>query len=297
MRIEKSTYTPESTGKPVPRVDVFMKTSEVADTMLNFCENPISGTNYYLDLKANNPDEWATGGRPELTHTEAIAELKAMRSQYWEDKRKHALLQADLDTGSTATEYTLSETGLFFDVARVIEGQPECWINETEAEQRRMVLRINYFVHHEVTADQLFTAIEGVVNTYKTLIKSGFQVKVEVCFQSMRQSYGGTPIAVTMFHIAACDFNEFLDEATLTYLVSPTFYRLFIIAAPDHFCKSYNGTTFGEMKQFMRASPIKYKTGEVDFWGIICGKKQPSNLHHYTLDNIQKVIEAGPQPG
>jgi len=298
MRIEKSTYTPESTGKPVPRVDVFMRTSEVADTMLTFCENPISGSNYYLDLKAGFSNSWATGERPNLTYAEAITELKAMRSQYWEDKRKHALLQADLDMGATATEYTLSETGLFFDVAKVIEGQPECWIQETEAEQRRMVLRINYFVHHEVTADQLFTAIEGVINTYKTLIKSGFQVKVEVCYQDLPNTIKtGKIIGAQFIHIDACDWNEFLDEATITYLVSPTFYRLFCIPLTTHFFPTMKGKVTDEMYQFVFTAPVQYSQGQLDFYGIVRGKKAPSNLHHYRLENIQKVIQAGPQPG
>lgn len=302
MRIEHSTYIHKDGGKPLPRIDVRLAASEVAEHLLKWAQSPLDGNPTFFQQmqQPTFPDrDFATGGRPELTHEEAIAELGAMRSQYWDDKRKHALLQADFESVVKGTQYILSETGLFFDVARVIEGQPECWITETEQEQRRMVIRINYFVHWEVTTNQLFEAVEGIINTYKTLIKAGYQVKIEACYSGVpfvKHGKSKTHVGALFTHVDACGFNEFLDESTLTYLVCPTFYRLFLLSADSHFFinKGFNQTR--EDSKFMFDEPIQYNKGQIDFYGLVAGKKIGfSNLHHFTLENIQKVIQAGPK--
>jgi hypothetical protein len=225
-------------------------------------------------------------GRDELTFEVAKSELLEFRSKYWEEKRVHALVDVPVDA-APAPAYTQDVTGLFFDTSLVLSGIPECWFDQTSQPGKRITIRIYYFVQSAVTAKELFKAYEAVVNTYKSLIQSGFQVRLEIVYSAMIESRDEAIIGQFDFTIPIADFNQRLDEAPFVYAVSPTFYRTIYFGIRESFSGADNGSPTKFLMSKIRGDKTIEFDGEVlSFHGLI-----EENQYEYKEENISRILK------
>jgi hypothetical protein len=273
-------------GKTLPYHQIEMAPMEIGPYFLGVykgCEIK----NHFFELEQGKKiDDFYLANRKDLTFETAKSELLQFRSKYWEEKRVHALVDVPVDA-APAPAYTQDVTGLFFDTSLVLSGIPECWFDQASQPGKRITIRIYYFVESRVKSTDLFKAYESVVNIYKSLIQSGYQVRLEIVYSGMATNAKIEAIAQLDVTVPIADFNQRLDEAPFVYAVSPTFYRTIYIGLTDAFAGAYNTILTPEMKsKITHGKTIEFDGEVLSFYGIVL-----ENKDQYTEENISRILK------
>lgn len=182
------------------------------------------------DLETNRYSSHENGS--DFTGTENFGEaLELLRSGSKEimDGLKKAV---GLEVAKLAKElntlpqgYVADVTGLFFDVAKVIDGEPEAWLREPFNKEKKP--RISVPILGSYNAG--FRKEDAIKNASKTiaLIKAlednGFEVSLSMVFIANNVGSNDKP---NMFHsVMVKDFDENFNWQKLSAMLHPSFFR------------------------------------------------------------------------
>lgn len=142
---------------------------------------------------------------------------------------KHAIADLDKELNSDVEGYIADTTGLFFDVARVLTGEPECWYREPYDKTKNPRVTVPIMGNYRGT----FDARDAIKNASKTiaLIKAmedkGIEVAVEMCFLS-QWAEDAKPYRDSFVSVAVKNFDETFNWNKLSAMLHPSFFRRLI---------------------------------------------------------------------
>lgn len=121
--------------------------------------------------------------------------------------------------------YRYDVEGLFFDIAKVLSGEPECWLNPIKQDEpKEIVLKISTSANNTVSADKIARGAGQILGIVNKLEQDGFKVKLENWLYSERCTSRG-PSKNHLTVVVVKDFNDTINYAKMSAIVSPSLQR------------------------------------------------------------------------
>lgn len=140
------------------------------------------------------------------------------------DATKHAIADLKKELNSQPDTYVCDIEGLFFDVAKVIEGEPECWYRESwdKARKPRIYVPINGTYHAGFKSERAIKNASKVIALIKALEDKGIEVELDMIFVSQRMTHGGKN---GFSSVKVKGYDENFNYAKLSGMLHPSFFR------------------------------------------------------------------------
>jgi hypothetical protein len=176
-----------------------------------------------------SPLDFAQKGLPHRLYSsylEAWQDFEQMTSPKYTAMYKRENVGCVVAENGNNNQYNYSNEGLFFDIDAVISGQPEHWLTVDTGNKPLLEIFIEYGVYHKYTAGEVANWSFMIADLYNTLVTS---YKLKISIKYAISTGEGKPDLI--FNATICDYDEYLNESKLLYILSPMFYRLFVFAA------------------------------------------------------------------
>ncbi len=150
------------------------------------------------------------------------------------------------EINSQPESYLPDVEGLFFDVAKVIEGEPECWYREPWDKTRkpRLSVPIMGSYNYKFKKEDAITNATKIIALVKALEDNGFEVEMTMIFIADH----ATTTNKTMFHsVMIKNYDEGFNWNKLSAMLHPSFFRRIIfrdkeLLAPTNLADGYGRT-------------------------------------------------------
>jgi len=120
--------------------------------------------------------------------------------------------------------YRFDVEGLFFDIGKVLSGEPECWLKPLKQnEPKEIVLKISTSANQSVSAEDIARGAGEILGIVNKLEQDGFRVKLENWLFSERVTKTGNKNHLTI--VTVKDFNDTINYAKMSAIVSPSLQR------------------------------------------------------------------------
>lgn len=218
-------------------------------TFLNKNEN--TKTNLY---SSHTRDEEFAGTE---TFRGALNILKNGSKDIKDGLKKHVKVAIDKlrkELNTKPQGYVADVQGLFFDVAKVVEGEPEAWYRDPWDKVKKPRLSIPLVGSYN-SSFEVETAIENsseIIALIKALEDSGFEVEIAMIFPAEYVSTEGQHIYQ---EVMVKGFDESFNWNKLSAMLHPSFFRRIIfrdveLTFPDTLSPGYGRTSANTMKMF-----------------------------------------------
>tara|TARA_R110000772_G_scaffold5454_4_gene19480 strand:+ start:1020 stop:1859 length:840 start_codon:yes stop_codon:yes gene_type:complete len=161
------------------------------------------------------------------------------------DATKHAIADLKKELHTQPDTYICDVEGLFFDVAKVIEGEPECWYRESwdKARKPRIYVPINGTYNAGFDSKKAIKNASKVIALVKALEDKGIEVELDMMFLSSGMTYDGKN---GFSSIRVKGYDENFNYAKLSGMLHPAFFRRLNfreseLQAPDDLSGGYGG--------------------------------------------------------
>ena len=125
---------------------------------------------------------------------------------------------------SNTTSYAVE--GLFFDIGKVMSGHPECWVQPDEHDELAdITIKINTAVGFRTSAHTVAKGVGRVLGMVTRLEQLGHKVKVENWLYNLKSTTSRKNQINTLTVMTVKDFNESINFAKMSALVSPSLQR------------------------------------------------------------------------
>jgi len=120
--------------------------------------------------------------------------------------------------------YRFDVEGLFFDIGKVLSGEPECWLKPLkEDEPQEIILKISTSANEDISAERIAQGAGEILGIVNKLEQDGFRVKLENWLFSERVTKNGAYNHLTI--VTVKDFNDTINYAKMSAIVSPSLQR------------------------------------------------------------------------
>ena len=189
---------------------------------------------------------------------EALEILKNGSEEIKEGLKKQVKIAMDLLQKELNTEpegYVADVQGLFFDVAKVIEGEPEAWYRDPWDKVKKPRLSIPLVGSYNA-GFRVETAIKNsseIIALVKALEDNGFECEIAMIFPADNAETGTGKGAYQ--EVMVKNFDESFNWNKLSAMLHPSFFRRMIfrdleVALPKTLAGGYGRTTRDTMKAF-----------------------------------------------
>ena len=189
---------------------------------------------------------------------EALAILKNGSEEIKKGLKEHVKIAIDKLNKELNTQpqgYVADVEGLFFDVAKVIEGEPEAWYREPWDKVKKPRLKIPLVGSYNANF-KVETAIQNaseIIALVKALEDNGFECEIAMIFPADR-ACGKTGKGAYQ-EVMVKNYDESFNWNKLSAMLHPSFFRRIIfrdleVALPTTLASGYGRTTKDTMKAF-----------------------------------------------
>ena len=161
---------------------------------------------------------------------EALEMLRSGNEEIKKGLKKGLKLEMDKlrkEINSQPQGYVADVEGLFFDVAKVIEGEPECWYREPwdKTKKPRLQIPIGGSYNHKFKKEEAVKNATKIIALVKALEDNGFEVEMTMIFMA---DYTTTDNE-TMFHsVMIKNYDESFNWNKISAMLHPSFFRRII---------------------------------------------------------------------
>ncbi len=149
------------------------------------------------------------------------------------DKAVMGAIRKEKEKASKEFETLTSSTsiydtdGLFFDIGKVVAGEPECWIKPSpEKEPDEITIRITTLAGHKTSPDDIIKGAGRILGMVDKLEKDGYKVKLENWLYTASAEGKRSKTTKDLLTIMTVkDFNESINYAKMSAMVSPSLQR------------------------------------------------------------------------
>ena len=182
------------------------------------------------------------------------------------DAVKHAIADLQKELNSQPEGYMPDVEGLFFDVAKVVEGEPECWYREPwdKVKKPRISVPIMGTYNGGFDSKRAIDNASKVIALIKAMEDKGIEVEMTMCFLTSRMTddnyHGMTAVTVK-------GYDERFNWSKLSAMLHPSFFRRMIfrdseLQAPKTLSSGY-GTDYNP-KDVFEGGENMIKISDVD---------------------------------
>ena len=143
--------------------------------------------------------------------------------------------------------YQLDVTGLFFDVSKVIDGEPEAWLRDPFDKERkpRIKIPISGSYNAGVSKDLVIKNASEIIALIKALEDNGFEIEATMVFPANNSGNDGKNANSS---VTIKGFDENFNWLKLSGMLHPSFFRRLMfrdleLMFPDNLADGYGRTT------------------------------------------------------
>lgn len=185
-----------------------------------------------MDTKTNEDSAYRSNYIFTGTHSfdEALELLRSGSAEIMAGLKKSVKLATEKLNKELNTQpegYIPDVTGLFFDVARVIEGEPECWHREPWDKTKKPRLEIPVMGSYNAgfAKEKAIENATEIIALVKALESAGFECRLVMVFMATHTTYDNKG----MFHsVMIKNFDENFNWQKLSAMLHPSFFRRLI---------------------------------------------------------------------
>jgi len=136
--------------------------------------------------------------------------------------------KASKEFATLVTNSSMYDTeGLYFDIGKVLSGEPECWVKPSKAElPDEITVRITTLASSSTNAKKIIKGAGRVLGMIDKLEKDGYKVKLENWLYTERATKSGAKNKIDLLTVMTVkDFNESINYAKMSAMVSPSLQR------------------------------------------------------------------------
>lgn len=151
--------------------------------------------------------------------------------------------------------YVNDVCGLFFDVAKVIDGEPECWLREPWDKERkpRISVPVVGSYNANVTKETVIKNASEVIALVKALEDNGFETELNMIFAI--EDFDSKDGSNYFCSVRVKGFDESFNWSKVSAMIHPAFFRRLMfrdmeLAAPTSLAWGYGRTTSKTLSPF-----------------------------------------------
>ena len=158
---------------------------------------------------------------------EAIAMLKTGSPKIeagLKDSVKHAIAELQKEINSEPQGYVADVQGLFFDIAKVVEGDPEAWYREPWDKTRKPKISVPIMGTYpgRFNSEDAIKNASAIIALIKAMEDKGIEVELYMMFLTKGMYADGRHDCVT---ITIKGYNESFNWRKLSAMLHPSFFR------------------------------------------------------------------------
>ena len=142
------------------------------------------------------------------------------------DATKHAISELQKELNTMPDTYIADVHGLFFDIAKVIEGEPECWYRDAWDKEKKPRIYVPLMGSYNAGFDskKAIKNASKIIALIKALEDKGIEVELDMVFMAYNKCFSGDK-KHGFCSVTVKSYDENFNFTKLSAMLHPSFFR------------------------------------------------------------------------